>query len=91
MLTTAAVSPKGSNVTLYIDGKAVGNGRVEQTAPMVFSADETSDVGLKRGSPMIPDMPSGKSAFNGTVQVVVIETGGETTTTTCSIVNRCST
>ncbi len=44
---------------------------------MVFSADETSDVGLKRGSPMKPDMPSAKSAFNGTVQVVVIETSGE--------------
>ena len=27
---------KGANVTLYIDGNAVGNGRVEQTAPMVF-------------------------------------------------------
>ncbi len=68
---------KGGNVTLYIDGKAVGNGRVEQTAPMVFSADETSDVGRKRGSPMIPDMPSEKSEFNGTVEVVVIETSGE--------------
>jgi arylsulfatase len=68
---------KGGTVTLYIDGKAVGSGRLEQTAPMVFSADETSDVGLKRGSPMIPDMPSGKSAFNGTVDVVVIETGAE--------------
>jgi len=70
---------KGGAVTLYIDGKTVGNGRIEQTIPMVFSADETSDVGLKRGSPMKPDMPSAKSAFNGTVQVVVIETSGEST------------
>lgn len=68
---------KGGNVTLYLDGKAVGSGRVEHTAPMVFSADETSDVGLKRGSPMTPDLPAEKSAFNGTVQVVVIETTGE--------------
>ena len=51
---------KGGTVTLYIDGKAVGKGRVEQTVPMVFSADETSDVGIKRGSPMTPDMPAGK-------------------------------
>ena len=58
---------------------AVGNGRVEQTAPMVFSADETSDVGLKRGSPMIAEMPAEKSAFNGTVEAVVIETAGEST------------
>jgi len=44
---------------------------------MIFSGDETSDVGLKRGSPMTPDMPSDKSAFNGSVDVVVIETSGE--------------
>ena len=68
---------KGGTVTLFIDGKAVGSGRLEATVPMVFSADETSDVGLKRGSPMKPDMPSAKSAFNGTVQVVAIETSGE--------------
>lgn len=68
---------KGGNVALYIDGKAVGNGRVEQTVPIVFSADETSDVGFKRGSPMKPDMPTSQSTFNGTVSVVVIETSGE--------------
>ena len=36
---------KGGAVTLYVDGKPVGQGRVEQTVPMVFSADETCDVG----------------------------------------------
>jgi arylsulfatase len=66
---------KGGNVTLYIDGSAIGSGRIERTEPMGFSADETSDVGLKRGSPMTPDMPA---AFNGTVDVVVIETGEST-------------
>jgi arylsulfatase len=70
---------KGGNVTLFIDGNAVGNGRVEQTAPMLFSLDETSDVGLKHGSPMTADMPPGKTAFNGTVDVVVIEAPGEST------------
>ncbi|MFY9886158.1 MAG: arylsulfatase [Candidatus Cybelea sp.] len=68
---------KGGNVTLFIDGKPVGEGRIEQTAPMVFSADETSDVGVKRGSPMTPDMPPGKSQFGGTVDAVVIEAPGE--------------
>ena len=41
---------------------------------MVFSADETSDVGLKRGAPITPDVPTENNAFTGTVQVVVIET-----------------
>lgn len=68
---------KGGNVTLFIDGKPVGEGRIEQTAPMVFSADETSDVGVKRGSPMTSDMPPGKSQFGGTVDAVVIEAPGE--------------
>lgn len=35
----------GGNVTLFIDGEKVGEGRVEKTEPMVFSADETADVG----------------------------------------------
>ena len=35
---------KGGTVTLYVDGKKAGEGRVEQTEPIVFSADETCDV-----------------------------------------------
>ena len=65
---------KGGTVTLYLNGNSVGSGRLERTLPMVFSLDETSDVGLKRGSPMTPDVPVANSAFTGTVQLVVIET-----------------
>ena len=36
---------KGGNVTLYHDGKVVGTGRVGATQPMIFSADETTDIG----------------------------------------------
>jgi len=68
---------KGATVTLFVDGKAVGNGRLDQTVPLVFSADETSDVGIKRGSPMTPEMPPQQSAFNGNVKAIVIETSGE--------------
>ena len=68
---------KGGNVSLFIDGKAVGEGRVAATLAMVYSADETSDVGLKRGSPMTPDIAATGNNFTGTVDVVVIETTGE--------------
>jgi arylsulfatase A-like enzyme len=68
---------KGGNVTLYIDGKPVGSGRVEQTAPIIFSADELTEVGRKGGSPMTPDMPPGKNAFNGSVDIVAIEASGD--------------
>ncbi len=46
---------KGGNVLLYVDGKKVGEGRVEATVPMIFSADETCDVGKGTGSPVSPD------------------------------------
>ena len=36
---------KGGGVSLYYDGDQVGTGRVELTQPMVFSADETTDIG----------------------------------------------
>jgi arylsulfatase A-like enzyme len=65
---------KGGAVTLYIDGNSVGSGRVEKTLAMVFSLDETSDVGVKRGSPMTSDVPTENNEFNGTVQLIVIET-----------------
>jgi hypothetical protein len=65
---------KGGTVTLYIDGNAVGSGRVEATMPMVLSADETTDVGTKRGSPITSDVPARNNSFTGTVRVVVIET-----------------
>jgi len=68
---------KGGNVSLFIDGKAVGEGRVAVTLPMVYSADETSNVGLKRGSPMTPDVASVGNNFTGTVDVVILETTSE--------------
>ena len=46
---------KGGNVTLYYDGNAVGTGRVEATQPMVFSADETTDIGYESGTTVTPD------------------------------------
>jgi hypothetical protein len=64
---------KGGTVTLYIDGKTVGSGRIERTLAMIFSGDETSDVGLKRGSPITPEVHTENSAFTGTVRVVVID------------------
>ena len=36
----------GGMATLYVDGKKVAEGRVEKTQPLLYSADETADVGL---------------------------------------------
>ena len=52
----------------------VGEGRVDQTEPFIFSADETLDVGDEFGSPVTPDYPSPKK-FNGEVLGVEIDVG----------------
>ena len=64
---------KGGGVTLYMDGKAVGQGRVEQTVPMVYSADETCDVGKEGGSPVSPDYGPTGNEFTGEVNWVQID------------------
>ena len=61
---------KGGKVTLYIDGKKVGEGVVEMTQAMVFSADDGCDVGLDGGSPVTPDYSSRGNEFNGKVKGV---------------------
>ena len=46
---------KGGTVTLYIDGNPVGEGRVDATQPMIFSADETTDLGSDSATPVSDD------------------------------------
>jgi arylsulfatase len=66
---------KGGTVTLYLDGDQVGEGRVEATVPMIFSADETADVGRDTASPVIDDYAGESSVFTGTVNWVQIDLG----------------
>jgi arylsulfatase A-like enzyme len=68
---------KGGKVTLNYDGKKVGEGRVERTVPMAFSADETTDVGRESGTPVTPDYDRNSSVFNGKVNWVQIDLGKE--------------
>jgi arylsulfatase A-like enzyme len=62
---------KGGDVTLYVDGKEAGSVRVEQTEPLVFSADETLDIGNETGSPVTKDYATRR--FNGEVKWVEID------------------
>ena len=64
---------KGGTVTLYVDGAKIGEGRVEGTVPMLFSADETCDVGSDTASPVSDDYTSEGSRFTGTVEWVQID------------------
>jgi len=64
---------KGGDVVLYIDGKQVGKGRLEQTVPMAYSADETCDVGKEGGSPVSPDYGPAGNEFSGEVNWVQLD------------------
>jgi arylsulfatase len=68
---------KGGVVTLYIDGRKVAEGRVERTVAMVFSADETTDIGYEAGSHVAPDYPTQGGRFNGQVNWVEIDVDKE--------------
>ena len=64
---------KGGTVTLYLDGDKVGEGRVEATVPMVFSGDETTDVGKDTGTGVSTDYATGDNSFTGRVHWVQID------------------
>jgi arylsulfatase len=64
---------KGGTVSLYVDGEKTGEGRVEGTVPMMFSGDETCDVGSDTASPVSDDYTSEGSRFSGTVNWVQID------------------
>jgi arylsulfatase len=65
---------KGGTVTLYYDGDKAGEGRVQATQPLIFSTDETTDIGEDFGMPVSSDY-GGSSRFNGKIDLVQIDIG----------------
>jgi arylsulfatase len=65
---------KGGGVTLYLDGDKVGEGKVAATAAMIFSADDTCDVGRENGALVADDYPV-PNTFTGEVNWVEIDVG----------------
>jgi hypothetical protein len=64
---------KGAAVTLYVDGKKVGEGRVGRTHALFFSMDETTEVGCDVGEPVSPDYGPRDNAFSGKINWVQID------------------
>jgi arylsulfatase len=67
---------KGGAGRLTVDGKQVAQGNIERTIPVRISLDETFDVGMDTGTPVVEDyvdkMPF---KFTGTIGKVVIVPG----------------
>ena len=68
---------KGGTAALFVDGDKVGEGRVDATVPMVFSADETTDVGSDTATPVTDDLEEGKTRFTGRVKWVQLDLGDD--------------
>jgi arylsulfatase len=63
---------KGGTVTLYVDGRKVGEGKVEATLATIFSADDGCDVGEDSGAAISPDYGPTGNHFNGEVKGVLL-------------------
>jgi arylsulfatase A-like enzyme len=66
---------KGGMATLFVNDKEVASGRIEKTQPMIFSADETADVGLDNQTPVAEGIGYGpeETKFNGKINKIIVE------------------
>jgi arylsulfatase len=65
---------KGGMGTLLVDGEKVGEGRIGVTQAGLFSADETADVGIDLGTPVVEAIGAeAKSRFTGRIPKLTVE------------------
>ena len=64
---------KGGTGTLFVNDRKVAEGRIDRTQPMIFSADETADVGIDLGTPVVEAVGAEHpSKFTGTIAKVTV-------------------
>ena len=65
---------KGGTGTLFVNGKRVAQGRIEQTQPFIFSADEGTDVGEDGETPVVENygIPA-PYKFTGKINKITID------------------
>ena len=67
---------KGGQGTLSVDGRKVGEGRLEKTIPFRFSLDESFDIGEDTGTPVIDEYEAKMPfKFTGGLQKVEFKLG----------------
>ncbi len=65
---------KGGTGTLFVNGVKTAEGRIEHTQAGMFSADETADVGIDLGTPVVEAIGSEhRSRFSGHIPKVAVE------------------
>ena len=63
----------GGKGTIFVNGKQVAEGRIGNTTPFLFSADETADVGTDEATPVTEDYAEGDNKFTGRIESVTVE------------------
>ncbi len=65
----------GGTASLSVNGKVVAKGQIGRTQPLIFSADETADVGLDNQTPVAEGIGVGRAAtrFTGTIERILVE------------------
>ena len=66
---------RGGSVTLYLDGSKIGEGRIGPTQPLIYSMDETTDVGCETGTTVAEDYEARASKFNGRINWIQLDKG----------------
>jgi Sulfatase len=65
---------KGGKGTLLVDGEKAGEGRIGVTQPGLFSADETADIGIDLGTPVVEAIGAeAKSKFTGRIPKLTVQ------------------
>jgi len=63
----------GGTGTISVNGQKVAEGRIGNTTPFLFSADETADVGTDGATPVTEDYAEGDNEFTGKIEKVTVE------------------
>jgi arylsulfatase len=65
---------KGGIGTIFVNDEQVARGRIERTQATIFSADETADVGVDLGTPVVEAIGAeGESRFTGHISKLTVE------------------
>ena len=62
----------GGTGTISVNGQQVAEGRIENTTPFFFSADETADVGVDEATPVTEDYAERHNEFTGKIEKVTV-------------------
>ena len=64
---------RGGTGKIFVDGKLTGEGRIGRTQPLLFSADETADVGIDLQTPVVEALGAGEdNRFTGRIPSVTV-------------------